>query len=135
MYHVTNRGRVRLIRTVDQFVLGAISISSLYRRFIVAFPGPWIVDISSIYRRYLSYMVHFSFITISHGECSGARQAHALKGAMHNAVCTRSSMSLIRCSIAVRCATILHGHARALGVLEGSFPSQNDGSRALIDLP
>jgi hypothetical protein len=26
-----------------------------------------------------------------------------------------------------RCATILHGHARALGVLEGGFPSQTDG--------
>ena len=33
-------------------VLGGLSISSLYRRFIVAFFGPQIDEISSIYRRY-----------------------------------------------------------------------------------
>ena len=32
---------------------GGISISSLYRRFIAAFPGPWIDDISTTYRRYI----------------------------------------------------------------------------------
>ena len=43
-----NRARVRWIRAADRF-LGGVLISSLYRRFIVAFLGPWIVDISAIF--------------------------------------------------------------------------------------
>ena len=39
---------MRSIRAADRLFGGGISMSSLYRRFVVAFPGPLLVDISTI---------------------------------------------------------------------------------------
>ena len=81
---------------------GDIWISSLYRRFIVAFPSPWIVDISAIFELHVKFNVNiFICHFILHGECSGAQEAHALRAAMPNAVyiCKLNEPGPIRCSI------------------------------------
>ena len=49
---------------------GGLSISPLYRRFIVAFPGLWIADVSPIYRRYYDdistiFQLNATFVFIS----------------------------------------------------------------------
>ena len=66
-----------------------VALSPLYRRFSRALGRRYIDDIiiadtSTIFE----LNVTFVFINISHGECPGARQAHALRAAMHSAVCT-----------------------------------------------
>ena len=66
------RERVRLIRAADRVVLGAyryrrfiVDLSSIYCRFIVAFPAPRIVDISTMCRRVLSSMKHLISLYVS----------------------------------------------------------------------
>ena len=54
--HYARRARVRSIRAAGRFwggLIGVVALSSLYRRFVVAFPGLWIAGISAIYRKYV----------------------------------------------------------------------------------
>ena len=76
---------MRWIRAADRFFLGAYR----YRRFIVAFFGPQIDEISSIYRRYIDdistiYIVDILNVTFFYvvRVQYRARGAHALRAAI-----------------------------------------------------
>ena len=81
---LASRGRVRSIDTFWAQIWG-LSISSLYRRFIVAFFGRSMKHRRYVddRRRYVSYMRH---CYLSHGGVQGAQEAHNLRAAIHNAV-------------------------------------------------